>query len=197
MPVYTYVGNVDPGDETEEITVFASGYPVRLRQGQYSNFTLEEVDDIDEAFVMQPGIVGDATPVVIDFDEFPGYLVNPEDGDTMIWNSELRAFSNHSLSGGLNFIAVLGPEYIENPPVGRVSMFFTEDGTVSVKTDDGSVVPIGSVAPAIDLSETKGFKFHGASAGATRPAEFGSVEWMGTVEPTNMIDGDTWIDTSP
>ena len=42
----------------------------------------------------------------------------------------------------------------------------------------------------------KGFVNHGATAGTARPAGYASVEWVGSVEPTNAIDGDTWIDTA-
>ncbi len=38
----------------------------------------------------------------------------------------------------------------------------------------------------------KGFVNHGATAGTTRPAGYVSVEWYGTVEPTNAVEGDTW-----
>ena len=40
----------------------------------------------------------------------------------------------------------------------------------------------------------KGFINHGSNAATARPAGYASVEWYGTVEPTNAINGDTWID---
>jgi hypothetical protein len=43
---------------------------------------------------------------------------------------------------------------------------------------------------------TKGFINHGSTAGTTRPSGYASVEWHGTVEPSNAITGDTWVDTS-
>lgn len=45
-------------------------------------------------------------------------------------------------------------------------------------------------------ADDKGFVEHGAVAGTARPAGFASIEWIGSVEPTNAIDGDTWIDTT-
>lgn len=42
----------------------------------------------------------------------------------------------------------------------------------------------------------KGFVNHGATAGTARPSGFASIEWVGTVEPTNALDDDTWIDVS-
>lgn len=42
----------------------------------------------------------------------------------------------------------------------------------------------------------KGCVEHGADASVARPAGYGSVEWIGSVQPTNAVDGDTWVDTS-
>lgn len=42
----------------------------------------------------------------------------------------------------------------------------------------------------------KGWVNHGSTAGTARPSGFASVEWYGSVEPTNAIAGDTWIDTT-
>lgn len=45
-------------------------------------------------------------------------------------------------------------------------------------------------------ASTKGFKNHGAIAGTARPTGYASIEWYGSVEPTNAVDGDTWINTA-
>lgn len=42
----------------------------------------------------------------------------------------------------------------------------------------------------------KGWVNHGATAGTARPSGFASIEWYGSVEPSNAIDGDTWVNTS-
>ncbi len=42
---------------------------------------------------------------------------------------------------------------------------------------------------------TKGFVNHGSTAGTARPVGYPSVEWYGSVQPTNMASGDTWWDT--
>jgi CTP synthase (UTP-ammonia lyase) len=39
----------------------------------------------------------------------------------------------------------------------------------------------------------KGKVAHGATAGTARPSGFASIEWEGSVEPTNAINGDTWV----
>lgn len=42
----------------------------------------------------------------------------------------------------------------------------------------------------------KGYVNHGSTAGTARPVGYVSVEWTGSVEPTNAVNGDTWVDTS-
>lgn len=43
----------------------------------------------------------------------------------------------------------------------------------------------------------KGFIFHGADANAPRPDNFVSVEWIGSVQPLNAIEGDTFKQAGP
>jgi len=45
-------------------------------------------------------------------------------------------------------------------------------------------------------TNVKGHVAHGATAGTARATGFTSVEWVGSVEPTNAENGDTWIDTT-
>lgn len=37
---------------------------------------------------------------------------------------------------------------------------------------------------------------HGSTAGTARPSVFAAVVWVGSVEPTNAVNGDIWIDTA-
>lgn len=41
----------------------------------------------------------------------------------------------------------------------------------------------------------KGYVNHGSTAGTARPTGYASIEWLGSVEPTNMTSADTWIRT--
>lgn len=41
-----------------------------------------------------------------------------------------------------------------------------------------------------------GYMNHGVTAGATRPTGWAAVLWVGSVSPTNAVDGDVWIDTT-
>lgn len=61
-------------------------------------------------------------------------------------------------------------------------------GTLSDQTD---------VQTALDnkasAANAKGYVNHGSTASTARPSGYASIEWYGSVEPTNMANGDTWI----
>lgn len=42
----------------------------------------------------------------------------------------------------------------------------------------------------------KGWVNHGSTAGTARPTGYASVEWYGSVQPSNAQVGDTWVDTA-
>lgn len=50
----------------------------------------------------------------------------------------------------------------------------------------------GGTVPAYD----KGFVNHGSDGTVARPVGYASIEWLGSAEPENAIDGDTWIEAS-
>ena len=66
-------------------------------------------------------------------------------------------------------------------PYGRLSLF--SDGTKWIGTEGSS----GSSGATVT---------YGAVASTARPSTNSSVIWIGSVEPTNAIDGDVWLDTS-
>lgn len=41
-----------------------------------------------------------------------------------------------------------------------------------------------------------GYVNHGATSGTSRPSGYAAITWIGSVEPTNATNGDTWIDTT-
>jgi hypothetical protein len=51
------------------------------------------------------------------------------------------------------------------------------------------------VASATLTASGKGHVNHGATAATARPAGYKSVEWVGSVSPTNGVAGDTWVNT--
>ena len=70
-------------------------------------------------------------------------------------------------------------------------------GAIDEAMSMANVANTNALAVSNNLSAAgKGYVNHGAVAGTARPTGFASVEWVGSVEPTNWIDGDTWIDTS-
>jgi hypothetical protein len=52
-----------------------------------------------------------------------------------------------------------------------------------------------SPARAAEVTATKGYVNHGNAADTPRPSGYASVEWIGSVEPQNAVDGDTWVNT--
>lgn len=65
----------------------------------------------------------------------------------------------------------------------------------SLKGDKGDKGDTGDAGVDATISaNTKGFVAHGANANVARPAGYGSIEWIGSVEPANAVDGDTWIE---
>lgn len=60
-------------------------------------------------------------------------------------------------------------------------------------TNTGDQDLSGLVTSSTISTSGKGFINHGSTAGTARPTGFASIEWFGSVEPTNMANGDTWI----
>jgi hypothetical protein len=50
-------------------------------------------------------------------------------------------------------------------------------------------------AQAAEATAGKGHVNHGNVAATPRPSGYSSVEWIGSVEPQNAVDGDTWVNT--
>lgn len=78
-------------------------------------------------------------------------------------------------------------------------MLITQDGVHP--NDRGSVMIADFICdiigvPKTQANEAKGFVSHGSVAATARPGGYASVEWYGSVAPTNAIAGDTWVDTS-
>ncbi len=86
-----------------------------------------------------------------------------------------------------------------------------QDGAVTFDTDGTLAANSATRIPAqsavktyADLRTTevtraasgKGYVNHGATAGTSRPSGWASIEWLGSVEPSNAIDGDTWVNTA-
>lgn len=80
------------------------------------------------------------------------------------------------------------------------SAFDVQGNITTTGTVDGIDIATDVAANTSKVSYTKtnvkGHIEHGGTAGTGRPSGFTSVEWIGTVEPSNAVNGDTWIDTT-
>lgn len=135
------------------------------------------------------------------------------DNDT--WGTILNDFLSQSLtSNGELQDNVVGTDQVQNTAITKAKLESAvqtsldkadaalpaaQKGAASgVASLDGSTRLTASQLPTTvgTKSETKAVVIHGATASTARPSGYGSVEWIGSVEPLNAIDGDTWIDTT-
>ena len=63
-------------------------------------------------------------------------------------------------------------------------------------SDKWDEIVANSTKTSYTKTNVKGHVFHDSTAGTARATGFTSVEWVGSVEPTNAVNGDTWIDTT-
>jgi hypothetical protein len=100
-------------------------------------------------------------------------------------------------------------QLISEPPPGNPKVSGTDWKTIGDTVEaiqdelgnDPSTASFTTVKARIDsnattLANAKGVVVHGSTAGTARPSGFISVEWIGSVTPTNAIDNDTWINTA-
>ena len=90
-------------------------------------------------------------------------------------------------------VAVLGFSLLSKNALADIFLGQTTGKDVRIAND---LFVTGDVTISGTLTNGKGYINHGTTAGTTRPSGFVSIEWHGSVEPTNAINGDTWIDTS-
>jgi len=70
----------------------------------------------------------------------------------------------------------------------------THTGTQAQSTVVNLVTDLAAKqAASVIAASGKGYVNHGATAGTTRPSGYASIEWRGSVQPTNMTTADTWI----
>ncbi len=65
--------------------------------------------------------------------------------------------------------------------------------SVYVKPADLGTAATASIESFAPATYAKGVVMHDDDADAARPSGYASIEWIGTVEPTNMENGDTWL----
>lgn len=74
------------------------------------------------------------------------------------------------------------------PAAGKVALY-GKANSVYIKDEAGVVTDLSAGGSSMVVVN------HGSTAGTTRPAGANAVYWIGSVEPTNMVDGDLWWDT--
>lgn len=80
-------------------------------------------------------------------------------------------------------------------PLNPVAVVKMVSAGAAAYTVTGVPAEDASIAEVLAASG-KGFVNHAAAAGTARPTGYASIEWYGSVEPTNAADGDTWVETA-
>jgi len=70
------------------------------------------------------------------------------------------------------------------------------DGTYVQALVESANGPVAVGAPFLPSNSYNSTVTHGSTASYSRPAVSVAVIWIGSVEPTNAIDGDVWLNTS-
>lgn len=68
-------------------------------------------------------------------------------------------------------------------------------GTLSAQTDLQTALDTKANNATLAASGM-GVVVHGATAGTARPTGYAQITWVGSVEPTNALDNDVWVDTA-
>jgi hypothetical protein len=84
----------------------------------------------------------------------------------------------------------------DDPATRYVSFIVGEDQAVGHGATQEDIDDAVAANDAEQLASGKGFVFHDATNSVARPTGYASVEWVGSVEPLNSVDNDTWLDTS-
>jgi hypothetical protein len=105
--------------------------------------------------------------------------------DSLVTSTALKLYKGSGSPEGV-VTAAVGSIYQRSNGAAGTSLYVKQSGTGNTGW--------AAYAPA---TYAKGVLNHGTNATATRPAGYASIEWIGTVQPVNMIAGDTWWDTTP
>lgn len=100
------------------------------------------------------------------------------------------------LTPGLSYIAISGARRASFTLPDLAGEYRSQGVREPDATIIANLVLGADESAALLLANGKGFCLHGAVAGTARPSGFASIEWVGTVEPSNAVNGDTWIDTT-
>lgn len=81
-------------------------------------------------------------------------------------------------------------------PTSPASGTLYTEGQLAWIWDTISWNPAYTTGPISIDSNTMGVVYHGATAGTARPVLYSIVTWIGSVQPTNAVNNDVWINTA-
>ncbi len=116
----------------------------------------------------------------------------------LVGNIETNNAKNTNVSTNLSMGTVDGTQYNINSSDGtNVALPLADTNNWGIISDEiFDEIAANTAKTSYTKTNVKGHVAHGGTAGTARASGFTSVEWVGTVEPTNAVNGDTWIDTT-
>jgi hypothetical protein len=109
------------------------------------------------------------------------------------YTGTLSSLATTTLTAGYYFVCPTGQSLLA---IDQAKATGALDDTVGALEDDVTTLQSDTSSLQASLAKTKGVAVHGSTADYARPTGFASIEWLGSVEPTNAETGDTWVDTS-
>lgn len=113
-------------------------------------------------------------------------------GRLKVWNERVGAW-DYVAPGELGATGPTGPEGPIGPTGPQGS--YTEISTAEINAGTSSTARLMSGRRVGYMqASTMGTVLHGTDPAVTRPTNYGSVTWIGTVQPDNAVAGDIWYE---
>lgn len=121
------------------------------------------------------------------------------DSNYITGNQTITLSGDVTGSGTTSITTTIGTGAVTNAKLVNMSADTIKGRLSSTGTpQDLSVAQVNTLLGVDDKAESAnamGVVVHGATAGTARPTGYNVITWIGSVEPTNATDDDTWIDT--
>ena len=167
------------------------------RANHTGDFAFTDLTDV-EAGTPAEGEIPVLRSGVWTFEAKPASGSNPALDDITDWPAGVTATEVGYLDGVTSGIqaqldAITGAGYITDYTVTEADVTAHE---AALSITESQIIDLGAYLVAADVASHVVRVVHGATAGTARPAGATYVEWVGSVEPTNAQNDDTWVDTS-